>query len=303
MAFKNRTESKELKVLRRLNLRMDLPVKDAKKLYKLEKGFKGERMFDELLDSHSENWLTLNDLFLESNHTYFQNDSTFIFRESIHVVNVKNYEGDYYINSNGEWYSGSEKITVDPLEQLNRSENLFKQLLDDLGYKFSVEPYLIFINPGFYLYNAPRNLPAVFPTQLKRYKNKLLSIPSAINERTIKLAQKLVSLHQLESPYTQYPKYHYENLKKGITCVTCDSFITGFYKHFLVCDKCGCIEDVEAAILRCVDELLLLFPERKITTNIVKDWCQIIPERTIRRILLKHFKNMGHSSSSFYIKP
>lgn len=302
MAFKSRTESRELRVFRSLNLRMELPDVDAKTLYKLEKGFEGERKFDEFLDGLQANWITLNDLQLESNQTFFQNDTTLIFQGTIHLINVKNHTGDYYIDQNGEWYSGTGKLIRDPFEQLNRSENLFKQLLQELGYKFPIESYLVYMNPEFYLYNAPRNMPAVFPTQLNRYKNKLLSIPSNLNEKHMELAEKLVSLHQNESPYTRYPEYHYEKLKKGLICCLCHSFITHFERNILICDKCGCIEDVETAILRGVDELMLLFPGIKITTNTLQEWCKIIPERTIRRVLAKNYHKVGRGKASFYIK-
>jgi hypothetical protein len=149
---------------------MELTGKDAKKYYSAEKGFEGERMFDEFLETIAGNWLTLNDLGLESNNSYFQVDTTLLFQGIIHLINVKNFEGDYYIDSSGQWFSGSEKLTKDPIEQLIRSENLFKQLLQELGFKFSVESYLVFINPEFHLYNAPKNLPAVFPTQLTAIK-------------------------------------------------------------------------------------------------------------------------------------
>jgi hypothetical protein len=305
MVYKSRTESKELLTLRSLKLRMELSDKDAKKYYSVEKGFEGERMFDEFLETIAGNWLTLNDLGLESNNAYFQVDTTLLFQGIIHLINVKNFEGDYYIDSSGQWFSGSEKLTKDPIEQLIRSENLFKQLLQELGFKFPVESYMVFINPEFHLYNAPKSLPAVFPTQLNRYKNKLLIIPSFLNEKHDKLAHNLASLHQPESPYTRYPKYHYEKLKKGVICtgIGCHSFITHFEKHILICDKCGCIEDVESAVLRNVEELLLLFPDRKITVATVENWCQIISRKTIRRILSKNFKEIGNGPATYYIKP
>jgi isocitrate/isopropylmalate dehydrogenase len=74
-----------------------------------------------------------------------------------------------------------------------------------------------------------------------------------------------------------------------------------FKKHVLICEKCGCVEDVESAVLRNVEEYLLLFSDRKITTNEVQEWCEIIPHKTIRRILSKNFKYARHSSSFYFI--
>ena len=31
-------------------------------------------------------------------------------------------------------------------------------------------------------------------------------------------------MHQAESPYTRLPPYNYDQLQKGITCLTCRSF-------------------------------------------------------------------------------
>ncbi|MDQ1143209.1 hypothetical protein QE429_000036 [Bacillus sp. SORGH_AS 510] len=41
----------------------------------------------------------------------------------------------------------------------------------------------------------------------------------------------------------------------------------------MVCDVCGHEDTLEAAVLRAVAELKLLFPERKITSNLVYEWC------------------------------
>jgi hypothetical protein len=56
-------------------------------------------------------------------------------------------------------------------------------------------------------------------------------------------------------------------------------------------------------VLRNVEELLLLFPDRKITVATVENWCQIISRKTIRRILSKNFKEMGNGPATYYIKP
>jgi hypothetical protein len=46
MAYKERTESDELKLFRFLNNRMALPFKEKNNYLYLEKGFKGEVMFE-----------------------------------------------------------------------------------------------------------------------------------------------------------------------------------------------------------------------------------------------------------------
>jgi hypothetical protein len=61
------------------------------------------------------------------------------------------------------------------------------------------------------------------------------------------------------------------------------------------------VEEVEAVVLRSVKELILLFPNRKITTNDIYEWCGgINSKKAIRRILVKTFELIRHSRSSYY---
>lgn len=69
-----RSESKELRMLRSLNLRMKLNSKDSSYYSYLEKGFEGEKRFDQILGQHlSKDWLAVNDLFHDYRHKRFSN--------------------------------------------------------------------------------------------------------------------------------------------------------------------------------------------------------------------------------------
>jgi hypothetical protein len=300
MVIKPLTEPPEYKILRSLYVRMDLPEEDVKNYLYQKKGFEGEKQFDEWLANLPGNWFTLNGLMLKYNNNFFQIDKLVIFQGKLHNINVKNFEGDYYIN-NGKWHSPKFEIK-DPLEQLKRSEGYLKQLPYDLRLDIPIESYLVFVNPEFHLYNAERTLPAIFPTQMNRYKERLLSIPCQLQDWHMRLAEKLVSLHLERCPYTILPEYKQEQLKPGLTCVKCNSFISKFDKNRVVCDKCDEVEDVDSAVLRAVDEFILLFPDKKITVATIYEWCKIFPKRTIRRVLLKYFNLIRLGNSSYYVK-
>ncbi|GGH84563.1 hypothetical protein JOD43_003785 [Pullulanibacillus pueri] len=302
MAIKQRNESLELKLLRALNLRMNLSVKDSSYYLNLEKGFEGEQNFDIWSETLSNDWIIIDDLLLEKNNTFFQIDTLLISHETLFPLEIKNYDGDFYID-NDKWFTRSGAEIKNPLLQLKRSESLLRRLLQDLGFNFSIEPYLIFVNPEFYLYEAPLNLPIIFPTQLKRFIEKLNMKKAKLNEKDSQLADRLLSLHVKSSPYKRVPDYTYATLKKGIICKDCCSLHTDCKGQALIhCNECGHEEKLESAILRSIEELKLLFPDRKLTTNTVFEWCKIIKsKKTIRRILLKNFKIMGHGISSYYV--
>lgn len=294
LPYKGRTEPKILLFLRILNKREGLP-KDAQKYYlNQEKGYQGEVQFDSLTEKLESNCYILNDLQLEVNNTSFQIDTVAIFEGTIYVLDVKNYEGEFlYALDIFKTVNGKE--IKNPLNQLQKSQSMFRQLLQILGLNFNVEAYVIFINPEFTLHQAPMDLPFIYPTKLNRFLKQLNTQPSHINNHQHKkLADKLVSMHKSASPYIQIPPYHYDQLKKAITCKTCNSFSVVVKGHFIVCNNCGYKEVVEAAVLRNVEEIKLLFPERKITTAGVYDWCGIIGcKKRIRRILMKNLKQLG----------
>ncbi|WP_244853503.1 hypothetical protein [Ornithinibacillus bavariensis] len=55
------------------------------------------------------------------------------------------------------------------------------------------------------------------------------------------------------------------------------------------------------AIIRSTRELKLLFPDMRVTTSNIFDWCSIIPSKQrIRRILMKHFKLISNGRWSYF---
>jgi hypothetical protein len=300
--LKQRSESQELKLLRSLHIRMKLADEDFKNYMNLEKGFEGEKKYDIwLAENLSGHFQVLDDLLLEHSKNKFQIDSLLTTGGRFFNINVKYYEGDYYVDGDN-WYTCSGLEVKNPLLQLQRSETLLRQLLHYLGYNITVESFCIFINPKFQLYQAPMNPQLIFSTQLERFIRRVNSYSSQLIDRYSKIAEKLILQHIVESPYLRSPGYSYEKLAKGLFCAKCYSLLTYFFKgRFVVCHKCGFEEGLEAAVLRCVNELILLFPNLPTTTKVVQEWCKIESEKTVRRILIKNFKLIQQGRSSFYV--
>ncbi|WP_040203944.1 nuclease-related domain-containing protein [Neobacillus jeddahensis] len=297
--FKDRKEPSEAAILRILDKRMQLAEKDKQYYHNLVKGFEGEVMFDSLTEKLQCESLFLNDLLLDQNNSTFQLDSVMITQDPLYLFEVKNYEGDFYYED-GRFYTLSKKEIKNPLHQLARSESLLRQLLQSIGYRIPIKSYVIFINPQFTLYQAPINQPIIFPNQLPNFMGNLNERPSKLTRRHKSIAEKLVSLHQNESLYKKLPPYNYESLRKGLNCSVCYSFMVFVEDKKLVCDLCGHQESVDTAILRAVEELKLLFPGEKITTNGVHEWCQVVDsKKTIRRVLKQNYSSIGKREFHF----
>jgi hypothetical protein len=300
MLYKSRTESTELLILRSLNTRMDLSNKDRQHYFNLEKGYEGEVLFDTFTEKLQSECYILNDLLLKFNNNIFQIDSLVLISEGIYLFEVKNFEGDYVYESD-RFYKKPKSEISNPLTQLSRSESLLRQLLQSLGFKISFNSSVVFINPEFTLYQAPLNKPLIFPTQVNSYLKKLDKIPSKLNGGHKILADKLISLHMKDSPYNQIPPYEYNHLRKGNTCLRCGSFSIFVDGKRCKCKECGHEELLADAVMRSVKEFKLLFPNQKITTNIIHEWCKVVEsKKRIKYILDKNFKIVGIHQWAFY---
>ncbi|WP_077620531.1 nuclease-related domain-containing protein [Bacillus sinesaloumensis] len=301
MIYKYRTKSDELIVFEILDKRSDLQGKDKQYFLNLLKGYEGEVLFDSLTEQLQSDCLVLNDLLLEVNNTIFQIDSLILIDGKINTYEVKYLEGDYLYESN-KLFKKPRLEVINPILQLSRSESLLNQLLRNHGCQLPIDATVVFNHPTFTLYQAPLHLQALLPTQINNHMKTLDSIPSKINEKQKKIAELLVSLHITKSPFTKVPSYRYEELRKGITCEMCDSFDVVTEGRTCLCRECGHRESVSSAVLRSVKEYQMLFPEGKITTNLVYDWCGgIHPKRSIRRILSTNFMNVGVNQWTYYV--
>lgn len=120
MLLKSRTESKELLAMRCLNKRMELTQDEQFRYLNLEKGYEGEVKFDRLTESLHEEIDIINDLLLKVNNSYFQIDTLLILQGVIHLLDVKSYQGDYYLEKDKLYAVSSGREYMNPLDQLKR---------------------------------------------------------------------------------------------------------------------------------------------------------------------------------------
>ena len=301
MIYKQRRKSLELMALEYLDKRMSFSDKTKLHYVNLKKGYEGEEIFDTYLAKIECACFILNDLLLTFNNTLFQIDSLLITPDSIYMYEVKNYQGDFYYDSDRLYKKPKLEIN-NPLIQLNRTESLLRQLLQSLGFDLPVEASVVFINPEFTLYQAPLNTPLIFPTQLNPYFKKINKLSSTkLDQKHKILAEKLLSLHVNDSHFTLLPPYEYNQLRKGLTCKHCNSYSLSIIGRTCKCKKCGYEEAVSTAIMQCVEEFRILFPNKKITTIGIQDWCKVIDsKKRIYRVLKGNLGFNKNRQWSFY---
>ncbi|WP_252990008.1 nuclease-related domain-containing protein [Sporosarcina newyorkensis] len=299
--LKSRALANEMIALRSLKSRMTLLQHDNKRYMNMEKGLEGELRFDQLTEGMKNDVYLINDLCLEFNHSVFQIDALLISEKKILIFEIKNYEGDYVLDKETFRILPSKQEILNPLHQLNRSVTLLRSLLNKFNTQLSVEGYLTFVNPQFTLYQAEVNAPIIFPSQLNRFLEKIDQIPSTLNKQHRQIAEYLLEKHLPNSPYARMPSYQFQHLQKGVLCSLCYSFMVKKARK-VFCEKCGFDESLESSIMRSAKELTLLFPDQKITTSIIHQWCGIIDShKAIRRVLLHNFKPVSGKKQRHYI--
>ena len=300
MPYKLRSKPTALRILEFLNKRKKLTNKEKQHYLNLHRGYEGEILFDNFTEKLQCECLILNDLLLEVNNTSFQIDCLIITGDKTYLYEVKNYAGDYYYQ-NDKLFKKPRLEVINPLHQLSRSEPLLRQLLLPTGFNPQIDASVVFINPSFTLYQAPLDKPFIFPTQIKQHMRSINEMPSKLMEKHRKLADRLLSLHLSESPYNQLPSYEYGQLRKGIICFKCHSFSVSVKQRECVCQECGYKESLTSSVLRIVKEFEILFPNEKITTNNIHDWCQVVnSKKSIRRILSSNLTAVGSQQWTYY---
>jgi hypothetical protein len=299
LIVKSRVESLELQILRMLNARMNLSPKEYSNYLYLEKGYEGEVIFDRWMEEVEKGFLVMNDLLLEYGNTKFQIDSLFI-SKIIHLFEVKYFEGDYFIEGN-RWYTNNGVEIKNPLQQMERAESLLRRMVRDLGFNINIESTLVFVNPNFYLYQAPRNLPIIFPNQIPRLLHNLQKQITPIKNTHTNLSDKLLSLHSHDSPYERLPGYSFDVLKKGISCSRCHTLNTIVTRKTLICNSCGKRENIHDAVLRSIRELQLLLPEEELTVSRIQEWCKSIKtKKAIRNMIFDNYTLSGCGRGAHY---
>jgi hypothetical protein len=303
MILKARKIPLHLQIRRFLKPRIVFTDGQFKKLLADEKGFEGECNFDELIaQSPASTYLQLNDLLLEWRNTTFQIDSLLICPYKIYLFEVKNFEGEFYIEGN-RWYFSSGYEIKNPIPQLERSEALLRPLMQSLGMNLPIEANIIFVNPDFTLFQADRHLPIILPTQINTLLKKLGSVSMKTSGSLIGSAKELALLHSETSPFNDrlIPEYTYESVKKGISCVDCGSLSVCLNGRFLMCERCGAKEDLHIGIMRTLEEYRILFPNRILTVSEANDWCRLDMNRLrMQKILKEHLEMVERGKSTYY---
>ncbi|WP_277631378.1 nuclease-related domain-containing protein [Atopococcus tabaci] len=300
MILKTRTKSVTHRVYELLHHRMNLSAKEKRDYENQVKGFEGELQFDSFMEPYHKTGIVLNGLNLSNGDYEFQVDCCVVLNEILYLYEVKNYGGSYYYKD-GQIYSQSGYLLLSPLGQTDRSMVHFHNKLRSLGFRVQIKPYVVFVHPDFFVHSLPPNDSFLFPNQLHAHFKHMFSQGGQETIKETRLANQILALHNENYRPKNLPEYRWEDLQKGILCPECFSFEHADTRQNRFCVACGRKETIADAILRSAKEILLLFPDLRLTTNLVWEWCGgIYSKERIRIVLKKNFQSHLSRRMTYY---
>lgn len=298
---KEREEPLELRLLKVLKQRSEVSEHFKRRIMSLEKGYEGERRFDRVFQGSLGNCLFLNDLHFNHDSNYFQIDSLLISALGIYLYEIKNMDQEYFMEENKLFKLPRYEIS-NPLNQLSRTELLFKQMLQKYELRVDFNPYVVFINPNFTLLQAPINKRIILPTQINNHLQSLSKNLPSLPPTKFELAKEILALETTERVIREMPKYTYEEVRKGVSCLNCGSLKTKREYRTIKCFTCSSVGPLDEVIFSTIDEFELLFPNVKVTTSIIVEWCSgEISPATALRILKKRYEMQKTKRWSYFV--
>lgn len=301
MIIKERELSTQLKKLFALDKRSKLLNPQTNSIEYRMKGYKGECQFDALIRTLKCDCLVLNDLMLRVNGQTCQIDTLVITSKGVTIYEVKNYEGQFVYTEEKLKILTTNKEISNPVHQLNRTTNLFRQFMQEQKVSFPLSAHIVFINNRFTLFQAPIAEYFIFPTMLSHHLMKLNNIQKSLNQSHHRFADMLKHLHIADVNYTSLPDYNLEDLKKRNFCKVCMSELEHSHGRIWKCRDCNTDIVSHKVILDQIEDFRLLFSDKKLKTGTIYDWCgKAFSKKSIRIVLSKNYELKGQSKASYY---
>ena len=302
MFLNPRNKSQDLLFYEALQRRTDLTNGEKSWFKTFQKGFVGECLYDEIFeDVGHDDVLVYRDLYLKFGKSVTQYDALVINDNGIVVNEIKNYTGEYKVEG-GDWFRNGQRISEEPVAQLNRSVGKLIGLSNSVNGNFGVSGKLIFVSDDFYLQTDDNSLwpKIVVRMDLKRYLRKFSG--GKIGNKS-QFIVRLLSENIVENPYIDN-NVDEGRLRKGLYCGQCGSFNLIKSRFHLVCSECESKESNETHLLRAMSDYQFLFYGKDMTRNAFSYFInEEIHWKTVSRALLKHcYVNKNGVSTTYQFK-
>lgn len=278
-------------------------------LTRLKVGYEGENRVDREwveMPYLNEHYLLLN-YEIENEFGFpHQIDTILLTKHFVLLLEVKNISGrvDYEeekhqfirIRSNGV-----QDILMNPIDQLNRHEELLERLLLKMKCPLPIEKAIIMANPSTVIGSVPTSPPIFHASGLRTYVKKCMvrhknMITSSQLERLAKYLLSNKKARKLDLNISM------DRIRKGVLCDNCSfQVVMKYQRGSWTCPKCG--NRSKRAFLIALNDYRLLIDE-KITNGEFRDFFQVESMQVTSKILSRlNLHPIGSKKGRCYIIP
>lgn len=259
-----REKTKRHQQLEILNCRYSLSVYEKEELQKLEAGFKGELLFDGIIEDFisGTNIIHMKDynfypedidarLMTRSKDdvAHVQLDNLVIAKDFLYTFEIKNYNFDLFYEDS-KWYFENGNEFSDPLMQVARQRNMMNRLLGSFGHRVRMFNVLVFINKHQTIFNLPSKSEIIVRSNL----HKKLSKAMVANHYDYSyLLGNLESRRLFDLKYQGDAIVDFRDLKKGVFCKQCGERLRRLHRYKFKCKQCV----IESSVLENLNQLII----------------------------------------------
>lgn len=239
-------------------------------LERLDLGFKGENIFDEMIEPFKimHQLIHIKDILFEYDEgkKEVQIDNIVIANDTCYIFEVKKYQFNLCIDDRGFFYyeDGNEFASLNTQVEKQRGE--VRQLLKEIGYPMSIEHFIVFINPDRTVFGLQRKHKVLTRATLKDFLDQRMKpnrkdytfLVPGIDERRLKI-----------SKHATFYEVNVDFLRKGVFCSACHHRMKRTSRYAYTCFNCNWKISTLDAVKLLIRDLRLLNPEHKINSNLL----------------------------------
>lgn len=242
---------------------------DTYKLANLVAGYYGEQDFYRIAENFKPHNSILVKNFIFEFPSFVQIDALLITEHEIHLYEVKNYDAHCSIND-GRIFYDNKRLNHNPLLQITRAVEGFKNILHQEKMTLDVKPYLVFMHPfGSFETDGTHAVSLMTRNQLREHFRQMINLQggdSAYSPISLYEILKAYQIADWHNPHDANP-VDFNKLKRGIYCLNCGSFRMKSKQHAIKCLECGHVISKKLAINYLIAECSALYPNDTLCPN------------------------------------
>ncbi|WJP98547.1 hypothetical protein [Macrococcus bovicus] len=209
--------------------------------------------------------------------------------DTIHLLKLNSYQGIHTLNDQGMLTAFFTGRVHEDLAQLMSVKLGLQYLLDR---SLNIEIRAVCLSPDFELNALSHSSMILTAATLPAYLAQMTAPKLNLAPSTIQLAETTDAPYQVKA-----------GVKNGLRCPHCDQLSEfNYHHHLILCLKCREISQLDQAFIRAAHEYMSLFPENRLTKDIMYKWCnKKIPAAKVASLLKKHFHTAGKTKGTYYL--